>query len=110
MTVSDICIMSTDSLEKLSLALEKYSNDDHELKSKLQQLVNELLINDFNQLVNLLYRMDVNENKLKKLLHDNPTTDASVLITDLLIERQLEKTKSRELFKNNNQVDENEKR
>jgi hypothetical protein len=96
-------------LEQLSLALEKYSSDDHQMKSSIQQLVNDLIVHDFNQLINFLYRMDVNENKLKKVLHDNPTTDASVLITELLIERQLEKIKTKMSFNNKGDIDEREK-
>jgi hypothetical protein len=96
-------------LNQLSLELEKYSRDDQQLKSKIQQLVNDLIVHDFNQLVNFLYRMDVNENKLKKVLHDNPSTDASILITQLLIERQLEKIKTKMSLKNKNDPDENER-
>jgi hypothetical protein len=96
-------------LEQLSLALEKYLRDDQQLKAKIQQLVNDLIVNDFNELVNFLYRVDVNENKLKTILHNNPSTDAAVIITDLLIERQLEKIKTKQSFKTNGQIDENEK-
>jgi hypothetical protein len=96
-------------VEQLSLTLEKYSRDDQQLKTNIQQLVNDLIVHDFNQLVNFLYRMDVNENKLKKLLHDNPATDASVIITDLLIERQLEKIKTKMTFKSKDDIDDNEK-
>src|SRR3954467_15127784 len=61
------------------------------LRQWLIDQVNYLLLNDFNQLVQLLYRVDVNEDKLKKLLQEQPQTDASVLIADLLIQRQEEK-------------------
>jgi len=71
--------------------------------------VNDLIVNDFNQLVLFLYRVDVNENKLKKLLHDNPGMDAAVLITELLIERQIEKIKTRSSFKKQDDIPENEK-
>jgi hypothetical protein len=96
-------------LEQLTLALEKYSRVDQPLKTKIQQLVNDLIVHDFNQLVNFLYRMDINESKLKKVLHNNPSTDASVLITELLIERQLEKIKTKMSFDNKDNVDESEK-
>jgi hypothetical protein len=100
---------SEDAVQQLSLELEKVSSQDERTIKNIQNLINDLLVNDFNQLVNILYRMDVNENKLKKLLHANPGTDASVLIADLLIERQLEKIKTKRSFKNNNRIDENEK-
>jgi hypothetical protein len=40
--------------------------------------------------------VDVDEAKLKKILNENPDTDAGVIIANLLIERQVEKTKTRQ--------------
>ena len=61
--------------------------------------INELIQTDFNALVNILYRMDVSESKLKALLKDHPGDDAAIIIADLIIERQAQKIKSRENFK-----------
>ena len=38
-------------------------------------------------MVQLLYRIDVSEGKLKKVLQENPNEDAAGLIADLIIER-----------------------
>ena len=62
----------------------------------LAERINELINSDFQKLVSILYRMDVNEMKLKQLLKDNPGDDAGIIIADLMIERQAEKIKSRE--------------
>ena len=62
----------------------------------LAERINELINTDFQKLVSILYRMDVNEMKLKQLLKDNPGDDAGIIIADLMIERQAEKIKSRE--------------
>jgi hypothetical protein len=70
-----------------------------ELRRKLEVYVNDLLVNDFQQLVQLLYRIDVREAKLKALLHQHKDTDAAVLLTNLMIERQEEKARSRKQFK-----------
>jgi hypothetical protein len=70
-----------------------------QLHAVLAAYVNGLLNKNFEQLVNLLYRLDVNEYKLKKLLKDNPETDAALLIADLIIERQLQKIRTRNEFK-----------
>ena len=78
-------------------------------RQKLVQAVNHLLVNDFNKLVWVLYRVDVSEPKLKRLLQEHPKTDAAQLITDLLIERQQEKARSREHFKGNADIPEDEK-
>ena len=73
----------------------------HELRLRLQQEINELITNNFHQLVSILYRIDVNERKLKFLLQENVGEDAAVIIADLIIERQLQKIKSREAFRQN---------
>jgi len=55
-----------------------------------------VLINkDFDRLLQLLYRVDVSEQKLRKMLSDFPAADAAGIISNLLLERQLQKIKSR---------------
>ena len=71
--------------------------------------INELIQKDFTSLLNLLYRIDVNEEKLKSLLNSQPETDAAILITQLIIERQKEKLKSREINKNFGDIPDDEK-
>lgn len=78
-------------------------------RQALATYINELLLNDFNQLVQLLYRIDVDEKKLKQLLQQHPTTDAAELISDLLIERQLQKQKLRASFRSNESNSDEEK-
>ena len=76
--------------------------DAEELKAqkmKLQTAINELIECDFNQLLQLLYRLDVNEKKIRAVLDSNKGTDSAPLITDLIIERQIKKIKSRRQFK-----------
>jgi hypothetical protein len=70
-----------------------------ELKELLAKHVNQLLQTNFEQLVNLLYRIDVSEKNLKELLAKNPKQDAGDIIAVLIIERQLQKIKSRQQFK-----------
>ncbi|HTE10069.1 MAG TPA: hypothetical protein VK645_03850 [Chitinophagaceae bacterium] len=69
-----------------------------EMRQKLQARVNQIIETDFQKLVNILYRIDVNERKLKYLLQENVGEDAPVIIADLIIERQMEKIKSRKQF------------
>lgn len=76
----------------------------------LSAYINELIQTDFQKLVFILYRIDVNESKLKKILKENPGEDSGKIITELIIERQLEKIKSRQQFsQRDNNIDENEK-
>jgi ribosome-associated translation inhibitor RaiA len=72
--------------------------------------INQLIQNDFHKLISILYRLDVSEAKLKQLLEENTDSDAGIIIANLVIERQLQKIKSRRQFsKRDNNIDENEK-
>lgn len=70
-----------------------------ELQSRLEICINELIKNDFEKLVTYLYRIDVNEQKLKLLLQQFPEEDAGKIIAALIIERQQQKIKAREEFR-----------
>lgn len=79
-------------------------------KQALAEKINDLLLADFPKLVSILYRMDINESKLRTILEKNPGTDAGIIIAQLMIERQEEKARSREQHKTKNDaIDENEK-
>jgi uncharacterized protein YwgA len=78
-------------------------------KEQLAVLINRLINTDFEKLAGILYRIDVSEKKLKKLLSDNPNTDAGLLIADLVIERLIEKKKSREKFHRDSTISDEEK-
>ena len=67
----------------------------------LKEAVNNLIQTDFNKLVQILYRIDVNEKKLRKTLEHNKGTDAADIITELMIKREIEKAEARNKFKNN---------
>ena len=75
------------------LALEKLST------LELETLINDLIKEDFSKLVQLLYRIDVSEAKLKNVLKEHPNEDAGKIIAHLILERQEQKRKSREQFK-----------
>lgn len=79
-------------------------------RQALAAKINELLLGNFQQLISILYRMDVSEAKLRLLLKENPDTDAGLIITDLVIERQAQKIKSRREFRQrDNDISEEEK-
>jgi hypothetical protein len=95
--------------DSLGIELKKDINAD-QLADLLAGHINDLIDRDFNKLVNLLYRIDVNESKLRQMLNEN-AHDAGRIIAGLIIERQLQKIASRESFRNNNEsnIDEKEK-
>ena len=72
-----------------------------EIQEKLSAHINRLIQSNFEQLVNLLYRIDVSEAKIKSLLEYQAGYNAGDIIANLVIERQLQKIKSREQFKTN---------
>lgn len=81
-----------------------------EIHATLSAYINQLIKNDFDKLIAYLYRIDVNEQKLKSLLQDNPGEDAGNIIATLIIERQQQKIKSRKQFsQRKNDFDEEEK-
>ncbi|MFM9908001.1 MAG: hypothetical protein ACKVOW_01560 [Chitinophagaceae bacterium] len=84
---------------------KKPSNEFH---IRLSLAINELILSDFDKLVLLLYRLDVDEKKLRAILKEKPGTDAGHTIADLIIERQVQKIKSRQQFsqRDNNISDE----
>jgi hypothetical protein len=72
--------------------------------------INDMISRDFAGLINLLYRFDIDEKKLREHLRLNGNKDAGLIIADLLIERQIKKQKSRDEYKNTqNETDEDEK-
>src|SRR4051812_15318553 len=79
-------------------------------KEKLAAYINDVIDHDFEKLIQLLYRLDVHEQKLKKIIASSPASDAGLLIADMIIERQLQKIQSRKQFKQEgNNIPENEK-
>ena len=70
-------------------------NDMQEWMEQLIQGVNAMLVNDFNRLIAILYRLDVSDRKLRERLAGSPKTDAARLIAEMMVERQARKIKSR---------------
>jgi len=83
---------------------------EDEFKLRVSAYINHLINHDFEKLIWYLYRIDVDENRVKQLLEAKEGENAAGLIADLIIERQLEKIKSRQQFRQrDNDSDENEK-
>jgi hypothetical protein len=65
----------------------------------LEQYIQFLINDDFTRLVQLLYTVDVDEQKLRRVLLQQPERDAAAVITNLILTRQEEKRQSRAQFK-----------
>ncbi|MDZ4807999.1 MAG: hypothetical protein SGI96_06980 [Bacteroidota bacterium] len=99
----------TDINQSLEISLPETISGE-ELREKLVAHINHLINHDFEKLVFYLYRIDVNENKMRHLLEQQEGENAAGLIADLIIDRQSEKIKSRQEFRQrDNDIDENEK-
>ena len=95
--------------QEMSLPVTHEDTSDQWL-SALSIRINDLILNDFDKLIFILYRLDINESKLMKLLNDRRNKDAGKLIGELIIERQLQKVLTRQsLRQNKTDIDENEK-
>lgn len=68
---------------------------ENNLAELLAEKINYLIVNDFNKLIQILYRADISEQKLKGMLAENTSEDAGKIIGALFIERQMQKIKSR---------------
>jgi hypothetical protein len=69
-----------------------------QLVEKLSSFIEELIRNNFQKLIAILYKVDVSEKKLRQLLLDSEGENAASIISALIIERQLQKIESRKKF------------
>lgn len=73
-------------------------------ETSFQHLVNyiqHLIQTDFEKLIFLLYKIDVSENNLKKLLQQNTNTNTAEIIAKTIVERFEQKIKTKQSFKSN---------
>lgn len=73
--------------------------------SDLIAYINDCINHDFNKLVQLLYRIDVSEQKLKTILQSHPNEDAARLIAAVIIERLAATKAARASFATNNKIE-----
>jgi hypothetical protein len=69
------------------------------IRQLLIERIDDMIQHDFQSLVVLLYRVDVNEKQLRSMLQENKDVYAAPIIADMLIKRQLEKKEWREKYK-----------
>jgi len=80
------------------------------MREELISLINELINEDFQSLIQLLYRIDVNEKKIRLYLEENSDKDAASVLADLIIERQLQKIESRKKYTYKNNADDHDEK
>ena len=80
-----------------------------ELKFRLKVYIEDLLLNNFEKLCNVIYRHDVEERKFNEALQADNISQQADKIADLVIDRELQKVESRKVYRkykeeNNNGV------
>jgi hypothetical protein len=79
-----------------------------ELTLFLSGYISHLISNNPDKLVSILSRVDVSEKMLKTNLR-NQEENASSIMARMIIERQMEKIKTREHYRSNDDISEDEK-
>jgi len=69
------------------------------LHKKLALLVAYLMENDMHRLLNAMYRLDVSEIKFHEAMQSMSREEAAMRIADLIIEREMQKVKTRLHYK-----------
>jgi ribosome-associated translation inhibitor RaiA len=99
----DAHLQETGKLLKKEAGLRYRGHADMEkLEQLLAERLEQLISQDFQQFVVLLYTVDVSEKKIKDILAGEGNEDAYLLIARLIIERQLQKVKSRAASRESN--------
>ncbi len=96
-------------LQTFGLPVKENLHSYTELLEDLSYHINHLITNDFTALIQLLYRLDVNEEQLRKLLKQQTNEPAANAIAKLIIERQQMKMQMKASFKKDENIPEDEK-
>jgi hypothetical protein len=94
--------------EQIFLITDLQVLEDKKLFEALSGYINVLVNTDFQRLISLLYRMDVSEKKLVALLKEHAGEDSGKIIAALMVERQIQKIKSRQDHGRADNIDEDE--
>ncbi len=72
--------------------------DFNGLKNYLKAAISRLLDNDFNRLINAMYRIDIPEDQLADALNTPDPSRVASKIADLVIQRELQKVRTRKKY------------
>ena len=93
-------VVSTDfnKFDEFTLLSETDFNTLDELRKYLSEKLSNLMIKNFDEVLKILYRIDIPENNVQKVIHSENKYKAN-LLADLIIERQMQKIKTRQKYK-----------
>jgi hypothetical protein len=73
--------------------------DRHVIREKLAMLIAYLMQNNFDKLCQAMYRLDVSERKFDQVMHSDELENIPYDIADLVIEREMQKVRTRIMYK-----------
>jgi hypothetical protein len=73
--------------------------DMREFHARLSEVIRFMLDHHFEKLCQVMYRLDVSEKKFHNVLTKAPSEEIAGGIADLVIERELQKIRTRELYR-----------
>jgi hypothetical protein len=86
--------------EPESFLPEKQNALDHGmLKQRLEEVISFMLENEFEKLCNAMYRLDVSERLFNRAINETPKEAIPSVLAELVIEREMQKVKTRRLYK-----------
>lgn len=90
-------------IQKLAYQLQLSERSNENQLNALEIYIEHLLQTDFNKLLSIMYRLDVSEEKLKKAINSAfDLISTTKTITQLMIEREIERIKTKEKYSKNN--------
>lgn len=84
-------------------------NHRAELEASIADQIRAWIASDFNKLIEVLYRLDIDEKNLKSLLREHSDEDSGKLIAAMIIDRQLQKLSTRQQNKGLDDIPDDEK-
>lgn len=103
MSVSPLEILELNKLLVKDFQTEEviHSNafDMYTIRTRLAALISILLDKDMNRLLTIFYRVDLREDKVRQIIAQAPVAEISIRLADLVIEREMEKVKTRIKYK-----------
>lgn len=94
---ADTLLLVENIRKEWSLALPEQLNEE-DLVQLLGQRINVLIRSDLQRLIAILYRIDVDEVRLRSMLAQFKSVDAGLIIAALVLERQKQKQSTRQQF------------
>ena len=73
--------------------------DTEEIRNKLKDVIDHLLENDFERLLNAIYRLDIDESKFNQVISGVYGNDVSGKLAEIIIEREVRKVETRKRYR-----------